>query len=194
MESEGHPQGVRPDVVHHKRKSTEVEPRMPKELPDECPECGCTAGWYIHEDQPVSVKPDGTVSIGRKNNRRYGQKLEAVCNNPTCDAAVNLYVEAEVVRTGGIQATGAKDVIDELDEDFPIPFKSVCERCGEEFVTELEIGQSRTGGIRLSCPSYCGCGKTSKEKIRDWMITRTVADIDDPEEFRDVIESEVMTE
>ena len=71
-----------------------------------------------------------------------------------------------------------------------MPFQSVCDRCGNTFVTDLQARRSRTtGGVQLTCKAYCGCGRTAKERVQDSITVRTVAEIDDPDEFQKLLES-----
>lgn len=93
------------------------------------------------------------------------------------------------MRTSKIESTGANDLLDEIGDEFPIGIRRECDRCGNEYLTELEPRNSRHGpGLQIVCNPYCGCGKW------DSICSTVVADISDPEEFRELMESEVKIE
>lgn len=157
---------------------------IPEELPDECPECGYDGGWFIPDKQRIYAYEDGSLRIGpRDNNTRWGQKLEAICNDPDCDASVNLYVEGEVVRTGKIESSGAIEVIEEFGDEFPKPLKVNCKSCGTPFISEVELRNShRHKGIELTYKANCGC------KPLQQVVRHTMADLEDPSELQEKLE------
>ena len=157
---------------------------MPEQLPEECPECGYDGGWYVPDDQRIYAYEDGSLSIGpHDNNTRWGQQLKAICNDPDCDAHVNLYVEGEVVRTGQIESSGALDVIQELDDEFPKPIRVNCKSCETPFISEVDIVNShRHKGIELKYQANCGCKPVQQ------LIRHKMAELEDPAELQNKLD------
>ena len=129
------------------------------------------------------------MKIGRDNNTRWGQKVEAICNHPDCDATVNLYVEGSVVRRGKIESSGAMDVIEEFEDEFPKPLKINCESCGTPSISEVNMENShRHPGVELTYKANCGC------KPLQSIVRHTAADLEDPSELQEKLEAEDFVE
>lgn len=128
------------------------------DLPEECTVCGASCGWYIEEDIGVYVSSDGEVKL-RTDNTRYGYKVEAKCNNPDCDAIVNIYLDVEAVNNGEIESTSAKEIIERAKDNDLLPnaVKVECEECGKEFLDEPEFQIAGDGGINILANVNCGC-------------------------------------
>lgn len=123
---------------------------------EECPECHESVGWYIEEKPSIFVDSDGEVRLGTSNGTRWGEKFKATCNNPDCDAVVNIYLSGKVETVGEIQSTGAKELAPVLEEYFPV-IRNKCKDCGSTFLTEPDFRISGTGGIQVNTPRNCGC-------------------------------------
>lgn len=127
------------------------------DLPEECPECGYSGGWYIPDDYSLFVREDGEVKIGHGNGTRWGQKVKGRCNNPDCDAVVNLYLEAETVNNADIESTGAKEILEDLEQYDAIPkqVERTCSKCGQDFITDVQAELGDNAGIVLRAKSQC---------------------------------------
>lgn len=118
----------------------------------ECPECGSTCGWISEKDEGIYVDEEGEVNIG--DNARWGQQVRMKCNNPNCDAIVNMYLDSglEASRFGEVESTGAKELKDRFEKT---PVKRQCSSCGKEMVTTLWPDISREGGFVLRGGKEC---------------------------------------
>lgn len=127
------------------------------DLPQECQKCGWNSGWYVPDNKRIFVHSDGSVRIGRDNNTRWSQKIKARCNNPSCDAVVDIYIEAESVNNGEIRSTGAKNLLQRLREHDALPkqIERGCTECGQEFVTDIDARLADDGGIDLNAKTQC---------------------------------------
>lgn len=131
------------------------------DLPEECPECGCSSGWYVDEDYSISISGDGSVQIGLGNNTRWGQKIGAKCNNRSCDAVVDIYIEAEAVNNSDVESAGSIQLIERLEGHDLMPdlVEKQCQDCGETFMAQVEYRVASDGGVQFYADACCGCNR-----------------------------------
>lgn len=92
-------------------------------------------------------------------------------------------MEGEVVRCGEPESSGANDLIEELDDEFPKPIEVNCKSCGQAFISEIELKISgKHGGLDLTYKANCGCRPIQN------LIRHTMADLEDPSELQEKLE------
>jgi len=56
-------------------------------------------GWFIEKKENIYVFSDGVVVMG-DTSKSSPIKLEAKCNNPSCNKRRNIYIKAKVIKWG----------------------------------------------------------------------------------------------
>jgi len=117
-----------------------------------CPKCDARCGWISQEKETVYMDEDGHVKIGDKS--RWGQQIKMKCNNPDCDAVVNMYIDKDLQmeRAGEVERTGAKALKDEYEK---LTIKKKCESCGKPIITSLWPDITRDGSFTLRGSKEC---------------------------------------
>lgn len=142
----------------------------------ECVECEATCGWISIEEHTVSVNSSGEVRLGE--GTRWGKQIKMKCNNPNCDAIVNMYLDSdlEVDRWGEVEKTGAEEIKEKYLDSGDRTVKRLCEGCGREMIVKLTPRITRKGNFILTGQHKCKqCDRMAG------FITKKVLEIDPKE-------------
>ena len=66
--------------------------------------CKHNLGWCLIDECHIFIFEDSKVTFAFQGHKRDSYKLKFVCNNPDCKKIRNIYIKAEVVKYGKIEA------------------------------------------------------------------------------------------